>query len=164
MTSLIREKLFDQALISQKAEVWRQQGKKIVFTNGCFDILHKGHVLYLESAASLGDILIVGLNSDASVRRLKGINRPINQEQNRAIVLAALQSVGAVVIFEEDDPLLLIQMICPDILVKGGDWPIDQIIGSDFVLQRGGEVKSLHYVDGYSTTAIEQKIKSSGLE
>jgi D-glycero-beta-D-manno-heptose 1-phosphate adenylyltransferase len=140
---------------------WRKAGKKIVFTNGCFDLIHVGHVLYLESAAALGDKLVIGLNSDASVRRLKGPTRPINDQNNRSYVLAALRSVDAVIIFDEDDPERLIKEVCPDILVKGGDWRPDQIIGSDFVLKNGGEVRSLQFVDGYSTTSIEKKIKET---
>ncbi|MBK8517849.1 MAG: D-glycero-beta-D-manno-heptose 1-phosphate adenylyltransferase [Saprospiraceae bacterium] len=140
---------------------WKKEGKKIVFTNGCFDIIHVGHVLYLESARSLGDILIVGINSDISVRKLKGLSRPINDELSRSYVLASLASVDAAIIFEEDDPLNVIKSICPDVLVKGGDWKPDQIIGGDFVTSQGGEVHSLPFVDGYSTTSIENKIKNS---
>ena len=134
---------------------------KLVFTNGCFDILHSGHVLYLEEAKSLGDILIVGLNSDDSVRRLKGESRPINSQQDRAIVLAALSSVDFVIIFEDDTPLELIKIIKPDILVKGGDWAIPDIVGSDFVLQNGGEVKSLKFIEGKSTTNIVRAYKAN---
>ena len=140
---------------------WKKEGKKIVFTNGCFDIIHVGHVLYLESARSLGDILIVGINSDISVRKLNGLSRPINDELSRSYVLASLASVDAAIIFEEDDPLNVIKSICPDVLVKGGDWKPDQIIGGDFVTSQGGEVHSLPFVDGYSTTSIENKIKNS---
>lgn len=145
-------------LISQ----WKQEGHKIVFTNGCFDLIHIGHVLYLEDAKSLGDKLIVGLNSDASVSRLKGNNRPIKDEYNRAHILGALASVDAVIVFENDDPLELIKEISPDILVKGGDWRPEQIVGSDFVLSSGGSVRSLRFVEGNSTTMIEEKIKNSG--
>jgi rfaE bifunctional protein nucleotidyltransferase chain/domain len=137
-----------------------REGKKVVFTNGCFDILHRGHVAYLNEAKKLGDLLVVGLNSDASVKRLKGDTRPINQEQDRKFVLENLKSVDAVYLFTEDTPLKLIEQVQPDILVKGGDWAIDQIVGSDFVLQRGGEVKSLQFVDGYSTTNIIEKANS----
>ncbi|MCL2065513.1 MAG: D-glycero-beta-D-manno-heptose 1-phosphate adenylyltransferase [Candidatus Cloacimonetes bacterium] len=136
----------------------RFENKKIVFTNGCFDILHSGHVLYLEEARNLGDKLILGLNSDNSVKRLKGEDRPINSEQDRAIVLSALSFVDFVIIFEEDTPFELIQKIQPDVLVKGGDWPIEQIIGYDIVLKKGGEVKSLMFKDGISTTKIIKKI------
>lgn len=141
---------------------WKEAGKKVAFTNGCFDLLHVGHVLYLEEAKALGDVLVVGLNSDASVSRLKGPNRPIQDEYTRAHVLAALQSVDMVVLFPEDDPYNLISMLKPDILVKGGDWKIEQIVGSDIVLANGGDVKSLSFVEGYSTTLIEQKIQNRG--
>lgn len=156
----IRDKVMTSTeQLAERVDFWKSTGKKIVFTNGCFDLIHVGHVLYLESAAMLGDVLIVGLNSDTSVRRLKGSGRPINDQMNRSCVLAALSSVDAVIVFEEDDPLRLITEICPDILVKGGDWKPEQIVGSDFVLKNGGEVKSLQFVDGYSTTSIEKKIK-----
>lgn len=158
--ALIRDKVMTSAeQLAERVDFWKSTGKKIVFTNGCFDLIHIGHVLYLESAAMLGDVLIVGLNSDISVRRLKGSGRPINDQMNRSCVLAALSSVDAVIVFEEDDPLRLITEICPDILVKGGDWKPEQIVGSDFVVKNGGEVKSLQFVDGYSTTSIEKKIK-----
>ena len=134
--------------------------KKIVFTNGCFDLIHRGHIEYLNLAKECGDILIVGLNSDDSVRRLKGVDRPINYEQDRAVVLNNLKSVDYVCIFDEDTPYELISIIKPDVLVKGGDWAIDDIVGSDIVLDRGGEVKSLQFVEGKSTTDIIEKIKN----
>jgi rfaE bifunctional protein nucleotidyltransferase chain/domain len=138
----------------------RSQGKKIVFTNGCFDILHRGHVAYLTEARRLGDVLIMGLNSDASVRRLKGPTRPVNNETDRKFVLENLRCVDAVEIFEDDTPLELIKAIRPGILVKGGDWKVDQIVGGREVLSWGGEVLSLQFIDGYSTTAIINKVKS----
>ena len=131
--------------------------KKIVFTNGCFDLLHIGHVRYLQQAKSLGDYLVVGINSDDSVKRLKGPNRPIQNEDDRAEILAALECVDFTVLFTEDTPLNLIKQVKPRILVKGGDWKIEQIVGSDFVLANGGEVKSLQFVDGRSTTQIIEK-------
>ncbi len=134
----------------------KTKGKKIVFTNGCFDILHSGHVMYLKEARSKGDCLIVGLNSDASVKRLKGSERPINKEIDRKYVLENLKSVDCVQIFEEDTPLEIIKKINPQLLVKGGDWKIEQIVGSDFVLSNGGEVLSLSFKDGYSTSKIIQ--------
>ncbi len=137
-----------------------RQNKKVVFTNGCFDIIHAGHVQYLQQAKELGDILIVGLNSDDSVKRLKGSSRPINNQQDRKIVLEALRSVDYVLIFEEDTPYNLINQIKPDVLVKGGDWKVEQIVGSDIVLENGGEVKSLLFIDGASTTSIIEKILS----
>jgi rfaE bifunctional protein nucleotidyltransferase chain/domain len=133
---------------------------KVVFTNGCFDILHRGHVSYLNEAKSLGDKLIIGLNSDASVKRLKGDSRPINSESDRKFVLENLKAVDEVFIFEEDTPLELIKKIMPDVLVKGGDWSVDQIVGSKEVLQNGGEVKSLKFIEGKSTTGIIEKISS----
>ncbi len=158
----IQEKVFkNTAAALTLIQQWKKEGFKIVFTNGCFDLIHIGHVLYLEDAKSLGDKLIVGLNSDASVSRLKGAHRPIKDEYNRSHILAALASVDAVIVFENDDPLTLIKDISPDILVKGGDWRPDQIVGSDFILSNGGEVRSLRFVEGYSTTKMEEKIKNS---
>lgn len=138
----------------------RLSGKRVVFTNGCFDILHRGHVTYLNEARKLGDALIVGLNSDASVKRLKGASRPINSELDRMYVLQNLRCVDGVEIFEEDTPLELIKAIKPLVLVKGGDWKIDQIVGGRDVVGWGGEVMSLNFVDGYSTTAVIEKINT----
>ncbi len=135
-----------------------RSGKKVVFTNGCFDILHVGHVKYLQEAKSQGDILVVGINADASVRKLKGEERPIQNEVDRGEVLSALACVDYVAIFEEDTPENLIKLIKPDVLVKGGDWKVDQIVGSDFVMSYGGKVKSLQFVQGKSTTNIVSKI------
>jgi len=136
----------------------KQAGKKIVFTNGCFDILHAGHVQYLSRAKALGDILIIGLNADASVRRLKGEKRPINSEEDRAFVLKGLKAVDAVVVFEEDTPLQLIQSLLPNVLVKGGDWAIEKIVGRDVVEANGGTVKTISFLDGRSTTGTIEKI------
>lgn len=149
-------KTFSEAASS--VQKWQAESEKIVFTNGCFDLLHYGHLAYLAEAQSLGDRLIIGLNSEASVRRLKGKHRPINDTQTRTSMLAALAFVDAVVVFEADTPLLLIQHLSPDLLVKGGDWRMDQIVGSDWVIGKGGDVRSLQFVEGYSTTNIEQKI------
>jgi D-beta-D-heptose 7-phosphate kinase/D-beta-D-heptose 1-phosphate adenosyltransferase len=137
---------------------WRAAGERVVFTNGCFDLLHYGHLHYLAAARDLGERLVVGLNSAASVRRLKGPHRPINDELTRTHTLAALAFVDAVVVFEDDTPLELIKIVQPDVLVKGGDWSPTQIVGADFVLAQGGQVLSLPFVGGYSTTNIEQKI------
>lgn len=134
---------------------------KVVFTNGCFDILHAGHVSYLNEAREQGDFLIVGLNSDASVKRLKGEARPINSQDERKFVLENLKAVDAVIIFEEDTPYELIKAVEPKVLVKGGDWAVDQIVGSDLVLKSGGEVKSLTFVNGFSTTGTIEKILNS---
>ena len=139
---------------------WRAAGQKIVFTNGCFDLLHYGHLHYLAQARDLADRLVVGLNSAASVRRLKGPSRPINDELTRTHLLAALEVVDAVVVFEEDTPLNLIRLVEPEVLVKGGDWQPEQIVVSADVLARGGQVRSLPFVTGYSTTNIEQKIRN----
>ena len=136
-------------------------GKKIVFTNGCFDILHRGHVTYLAEARKLGDLLVIGLNSDASVKRLKGPERPINNERDRQYVLSQLKSVDFVEIFTEDTPLNLILKVKPKVLVKGGDWKIDQIVGGKEVIADGGDVFSLNFVDGYSTTSIIHKIQET---
>ena len=139
----------------------KAKNKTIVFTNGCFDILHVGHVEYLSKAKSSGDILIIGLNSDKSVRKLKGKKRPVVSQGNRAKVLSALSFVDFVVIFNDLTPIDLIKRIKPDVLVKGGDWKIKDIVGSDFVISRGGKVKSLRYVKGFSTRGLIKKIKSS---
>ncbi|MCE3012713.1 MAG: D-glycero-beta-D-manno-heptose 1-phosphate adenylyltransferase [Proteobacteria bacterium] len=136
------------------------QGKKIVFTNGCFDILHRGHVTYLSEARKLGDLLVVGVNSDASVKRLKGPSRPINSEADRAFVLLGLKTVDAVEIFTEDTPLELIKLIRPHVLVKGGDWKIEQIVGGTEVLSWGGRVLSLNFVNGFSTTSIIERSRA----
>lgn len=135
----------------------RPQGK-IVFTNGCFDILHAGHVAYLQQARDLGDFLVLGLNSDASIRRLKGAKRPIVPFLERATVLAALRAIDLVVGFEEDTPLNLIKTIAPDILAKGGDWKPDQIVGGPWVIDQGGEVHSLKFIPGSSTTNIIETV------
>ncbi len=142
-------------------EAAKASGKRVVFTNGCFDILHRGHVTYLNEARALGDVLVVGLNSDASVKRLKGPQRPLNQEGDRRFVLLNLKGVDAVEIFAEDTPLELIKAVHPDILVKGGDWRPDQIVGGKEVLSWGGEVRSLGFVEGYSTTSVVEKIQKS---
>lgn len=132
----------------------RAAGRRVVFTNGCFDLLHRGHTRYLERARSLGDILVVAVNGDASVRALKGPGRPVVPADQRAEVLAALSAVDYVVIFEELDPARAIRAVQPDVLVKGGDWPVSQIVGADVVQARGGTVRSLPYVDGASTSAL----------
>lgn len=146
------------------AQVWaeemQQAGKRIVFTNGCFDILHLGHIDYLEKARSLGDALIIGLNADESVKRLKGASRPVNKEYARSRMLAALAFVDAVCVFDEDTPKELIETIIPDVLVKGGDYTIEIIVGADTVIQNGGEVKTIELVDGFSTTNIIEKLKA----
>ncbi len=140
--------------------ILKSEGKKIVFTNGCFDLLHKGHIFYLEKAKLLGDILIVGLNSDASVGRLKGEGRPIKKIENRLAVLAGLASVDLVVVFEEDTPKNLIEQLKPDILVKGGDYKKENIVGAEFILENGGKVEIIDFVQGYSSSFIIRKMES----
>ncbi len=157
--STIEAKLTPQVSIRAHCQRARFQGRKIVFTNGCFDILHEGHVRYLADARSLGDLLIVGLNSDASVTRLKGSERPINPEKSRAWVLGSLTVVDHVVLFDTDTPEDLIHTIRPDILVKGGDWSVDQIVGGPFVSSYGGQVRSLPFHTGFSTTGLVEKIR-----
>jgi rfaE bifunctional protein nucleotidyltransferase chain/domain len=137
----------------------KNKDKKIVFTNGCFDILHRGHVAYMNEAKSCGDVLLLGLNSDESVKRLKGPTRPVNNEEDRKFVLENLKAIDFVEIFTEDTPLNLIKEVMPKVLVKGGDWSVDQIVGSKQVIEGGGEVFSLNFVDGFSTTGIIEKIQ-----
>lgn len=139
---------------------YRESNRKIVFTNGCFDLLHIGHINYLEEAKKLGDVLIVGVNTDASVKTLKGPSRPIQNENDRCEILAALKAVDHTILFSEDTPLNLIKKIRPHVLVKGGDWKPEQIVGSEFVLNSGGIVRSLNFVDGKSTTSIIEKSKN----
>ena len=145
--------------IKKLREKIRIENRKVVFTNGCFDIIHKGHVTYLNEAKSLGDHLIVGINSDDSVKRLKGKDRPVNNESDRAFVLDNLKSVDDVLIFNEDTPYHIIKEIIPDLLVKGGDWKEEDIVGSDIVKKNGGKVISLQFVNDYSTTNILEKIE-----
>ncbi len=154
----MREKIRKLDELLSIIEYLRSRGRKIVFTNGCFDILHLGHVRYLEEAKRLGDILITGLNSDSSVRRIKGEGRPIVPEDERAEVLSALEVVDYVVIFNEDTPKELIELIEPDLLVKGADWREDEIVGREAVEKRGGKVVRLPFVEGISTTKIIEKI------
>jgi rfaE bifunctional protein nucleotidyltransferase chain/domain len=157
----IEKKIIAKENFNTLLSLWRFEQEKIVFTNGCFDILHAGHLQYLAQARSLGTKLVVGLNSDASVKRLKGNHRPINDLSTRTMMLASLEVVDAVIIFEEDTPFDLINFIRPSILVKGGDYKIEHIVGADVVLENGGEVRTLLFLEGYSTTNIESKIKKS---
>lgn len=157
----ITQKVSSISEIGRIVDHWRKDGLKIVFTNGCFDLLHYGHIHYLAKAADLGDRLVIGLNSSASVRRIKGDRRPINDEKTRRHMLAALEFVDAVVEFDTDTPYELIRVVEPQVLVKGGDWKPEQIVGADIVLASGGQVLSLPYIEGFSTTAIENKIIQS---
>ncbi len=154
----MENKIFDFNTIKPVLAYWRFKNKKIVFTNGCFDILHRGHVEYLAKAASEGDVLIIGLNTDASVKRLKGPSRPVQDEKSRALILAALSFVHAVVYFDEDTPYNLIQLVQPDVLIKGGDYNPEQIVGYDIVKDKGGLTKTIDFVPGYSTTNILNSI------
>jgi rfaE bifunctional protein nucleotidyltransferase chain/domain len=154
------EKIYSTEKAVIKTAQWKKAGERVVFTNGCFDLIHFGHLQYLEKARSLGDRLVIGLNSDDSVSRLKGKHRPIKDQKTRAALMASLFFVDMVVLFEEDTPFELIQQLLPDILVKGGDYTIENIVGADIVLNNGGEVKTLAFVPGYSTSAYEEKIKS----
>ena len=144
--------------LATQVAIWKEQGLRVVFTNGCFDLIHLGHIQYLREAAAQGDKLIVALNADASVSRLKGPHRPINNQQTRLEGMAAVEFTDGVTLFTEDDPYALIQKTKPNVLVKGGDWAVEQIVGSDVVLAAGGTVKSLTFAPGYSTTLLEQKI------
>lgn len=145
--------------LQKQSNRWKLQGRKIVFTNGCFDILHKGHLELLTQAAALGDILVVGVNADLSVSKLKGDERPVNDESFRSLMLASLAIVDAVCIFPEDTPLELIQTIMPDIIVKGGDYDPSSVVGAEDVVKNGGEVKIIPLVTGYSTSALIRKIR-----
>ncbi len=156
----VEEKIFNREQLLARLNVWRLLDKKIVFTNGCFDLIHLGHIDYLAKAADMGDKLIVGLNSDQSTTGIKGPNRPITDEHSRSLMLASFSCVDAVILFDEETPYELIKLLKPDVLVKGADYTIDQIVGSDIVIQNGGSVQTLDYLPGYSTTLIEQKIRS----
>ena len=155
----IKNKLLSHKNLEAKLQAWRSAQKTIVFTNGCFDILHRGHVEYLAQAADLGDVLVIGLNTDASVKRLKGESRPVNDEQSRALLLSALQFVDAVVLFGEDTPYELIKQVQPDVLVKGDDYKPEEIVGYDVVTAKGGKVLTINLVDGFSTTNIIRRMK-----
>ena len=157
---IIRKKIFDYNDVdfSRLLAIWKFQGRKIVFTNGCFDILHLGHIDYLSAASELGDILIIGLNTDDSVHKIKGNKRPLQDEVSRAFVLASLGFVDAVVFFGEDTPYNLIKTIQPDFLVKGADYKPEDIVGYDIVKNKGGEIVTIEFLEGYSTTGIENKI------
>jgi D-glycero-beta-D-manno-heptose 1-phosphate adenylyltransferase len=156
----IQSKIIEGTHLVQQVSIWRLFSKKIVFTNGCFDILHKGHLALLSEAAEKGDILIIGVNSDASVKRLKGDLRPVNDETFRSQMLASLSIVDAVVIFDEDTPLQLIRTIQPDVLVKGGDYNVNDIVGAEDVIKNGGSVDVIPFLKGYSTTELIERIQS----
>ncbi len=158
---LLTNKIFTWETLKNQVAEWQNQGKKIVFSNGCFDIVHKGHIDYLNRAADLGDVLVMGLNTDASVSKLKGPHRPIQDEQSRLTIIAALQCVSAVVLFDEETPYDLIKLVQPDVLVKGSDYKPENIVGYDIVIAKGGQVKTIDYLPGFSTSGIEKKIKEA---
>jgi len=153
------DKITTISLLKAQVQSWQSMGQKVVFTNGVFDLLHIGHITYLAKAAELGEKLIIGLNADSSVRRIKGESRPVNDQNSRAAILAAMFFVDAIVVFEEDTPLNLISTLLPNILVKGADYSVENIVGSKEVLANGGEVKTIDFVKGYSSTSIIEKIK-----
>src|ERR1043166_2041217 len=153
------DKIREASEARKKVAEWKSKGERVVFTNGCFDILHLGHVDYLEKARNLGDKLVIGLNTDSSVSRFKGPERPLQDQHSRARILASMQFVDLVVFFDEDTPINLISQLVPNILVKGSDYLAENIVGADVVKKNGGEVKTIDFVPGYSTTRIVEKIK-----
>jgi len=158
---IIKAKIMDETSFLKIRNGYRLLSKKLVFTNGCFDLLHRGHIDYLSKSASLGDYLVVAINSDASVQKLKGKNRPIADEKSRAEIMASLFFVDAVIIFDDDTPLRLIKLIKPDLLIKGADYTISTIVGADEVIANGGNVNTIQFLEGYSTSLIEKKIKET---
>ena len=157
----IKSKIHSLSDLKRLSDKWKESGEKIVFTNGCFDLLHRGHVEILANMADLGDKLIIGLNSDSSIKDLKGEDRPIIDETSRAILLASLQFVDAIVFFTEETPHKLIETLVPDVLAKGGDYKVTEIAGHEVVLENGGEVILAPFIDGFSSTNIVEKIKQS---
>jgi rfaE bifunctional protein nucleotidyltransferase chain/domain len=156
----LKSKIQSKETVKSRVKTEQEAGRKVVFTNGCFDLLHPGHVDYLSQARDLGDFLVLGLNTDASVKKLnKAPNRPLNDENSRALVLAGLASVDAIVLFDEETPYELIRFLQPDVLVKGDDYKPEQIAGYDIVVAKGGQVKTVPFLKGYSTTAIVKKIQ-----
>jgi rfaE bifunctional protein nucleotidyltransferase chain/domain len=157
----IAAKILSRAVAAKQVETWRNESNScIVFTNGCFDILHRGHLEYLAQAADLGTHLIIGLNSDSSVKRLKGADRPVNNELDRAFALASLTFTRIIVVFDEDTPANLIELLKPDILAKGGDYTVESIVGYEQTIARGGRVEIIPFCEGYSTTSLIEKIKT----
>ena len=165
-SDLLRSKIYyfskeeDKINLMRLLAFWRFREKKIVFTNGCFDILHLGHIDYLSKSADLGDILIIGLNTDSSVKKIKNAGRPVNDENARAKILSSIGFVNAIVLFDETTPYNLIKMICPDVLIKGSDYKPENIVGYDIVKANGGEIITIDFLKGYSTSSIIEKIKS----
>ena len=157
----LKNKIFSLENLKTQVEKWKAKGEKLVFTNGCFDIVHQGHIEVLARTADLGTKLIIGLNSDSSIERLKGKNRPIIKQQSRAILLASFSFVDAVVLFSEETPINLISTLLPDVLAKGGDYKIETIVGHEIVQKNGGKVILVPFVDGFSSTTIIEKIRKS---
>jgi len=161
MLNYIKSKIIsDISQIDRQIAVWKFLSHKIVFTNGCFDILHRGHIDYLARAADEGDILVVGLNTDNSVRKIKGDNRPVNDEETRATILGAMGFIDAIFLFDEETPYELIKKVQPDVLVKGADYKTEEIVGYDIVSSKGGEIKTIELLEGFSTTGLIDQIKS----
>ena len=161
---IIKPKIFSKESLKYQLSVWKFKDKKLVFTNGCFDILHLGHIDYLSKAKSFGDKLIIGLNTDISVRKIKGENRPITDENSRATILASLLFVDAVILFDEETPYELIKFVRPDVLIKGSDYKVEDIVGYDIVKANGGKIETLDLLEGYSTSLIEEKIRNNKIE
>ena len=159
--NILKNKIFSLENLKTQVEKWKAKGEKLVFTNGCFDIVHQGHIEVLARTADLGTKLIIGLNSDSSIERLKGKNRPIIKQQSRAILLASFSFVDAVVLFSEETPINLISTLLPDVLAKGGDYKIETIVGHEIVQKNGGKVILVPFVDGFSSTTIIEKIRKS---
>ena len=157
--NILNNKIFSLKDLEDKVTSWKQSGKEVVFTNGCFDIIHRGHIKMLAQAADLGDRFIIGLNSDSSIQNLKGKNRPIIDQQSRAILLASLSFVDAVILFSDETPINLINTLKPDILAKGGDYEISTIVGNEVIQENGGQVILIPFLDGFSSTTIIDKIK-----
>ena len=156
---ILKSKIHVDFNIKEILKAWADSGEKLVFTNGCFDIIHRGHVDYLAKASSFGDKMIIGLNTDASVSRIKGSNRPVQDEYSRAMILAAFSFVDLVVLFDEDTPYELIKLVQPDVLVKGSDYKAEDIVGYDIIKAKGGEVVTIDFVEGYSTSRIIDKLR-----
>jgi len=157
---VIKEKIITDETLGPLLTYWRLKDNRIVFTNGCFDILHRGHIEYLSKTASLGDIVVVGLNSDRSVRKIKGNDRPLQDEYSRALVMASLKQVTGVCLFDEETPYNLISRVKPDVLVKGGDYKVEEIVGADVVKAYGGEVVTIDFLKGYSTSVLIERIQN----
>ena len=162
--SSIKAKIVDNNNLTELINSWKSNGEKIVFTNGCFDIIHQGHIDYLAKASDLGTKLIIGVNTDRSVSAIKGEHRPLQDEYSRLMILAAMQFVNAVILFDEDTPINLITAVIPNVLVKGSDYKAEDIVGYDIVTKNGGQVETLDFLEGFSTSGIEKKIIKSNIK